>query len=272
MPPDPRGELSTDANYLFKMTHAISNGVVPADLAHIKPGPIVHSRWLTRANRLLRLYVTTNNPSKNLIILATYIMKVYAPMHFNVKYYGSVVSASVLFYNFIRWTQYLETNLREVVNNVIKDNSYFAHSENILLAMLFDDKKEVRNNAIKKILYYRNNLDDPIHLRVYHKPIINFNCTDYVNMINLNNDDILSEPPFTRSIPYDHLEQYLDYNEQPLPDPKIPLHIQGTERHVLLLASVSKRVIEENREGVMAVTLESRVKNPKLESKKDFQK
>ena len=61
-------------------------------------------------------------------------------------------------------TQYLDTNLRGVVNNVIKDNSYYAHSENILLAMLFDDKKETRNIAIKKILHYRRNLYDPAHL------------------------------------------------------------------------------------------------------------
>lgn len=50
------------------------------------------------------------------------------------------------------------------------------------------------------------------------------------------------------------------------------MHIQGTERHVQLLTSVSKRVIEKNREGVMAVTLESRKKTPRMESKKDLKK
>lgn len=273
MPPDlDPFELSTDSKYLYKMANAISNGVVPADLSHIKPGPIAHSRWLTKANRLLRLYVSTENPSRNLKILATYIMKVYVPMHFNIKYYNSVVFGSVLFYKFIRWTQYLDTNLRGVVNNVIKDNSYYAHSENILLAMLFDDKKETRNIAIKKILHYRRNLYDPAHLRVYQKPLINFNCTDYTNMIDLNKDDVLFEPPFTHTIPYDHLEQYLQYDDPPLPDPRIPVHIQATERHVQLLASVSKRVLEKSRHSVMAVTSESRAKYPRLESKKDFQK
>ena len=98
MPPDlDPFELSTDSKYLYKMANAISNGVVPADLSHIKPGPIAHSRWLTKANRLLRLYVSTENPSRNLKILATHIMKVYAPMHFNIKYYNSVVFGSVLF-------------------------------------------------------------------------------------------------------------------------------------------------------------------------------
>ena len=265
-------ELSTDANYLYLMANAISNGSIPANLSHIKPGPIAHSRWLTKANRLLRLYVTTNKPTKNLQILANYVIKVYTPMYFNVKYYSSVVYGSALFYKFIRWTQYLEPNLREVVNNVIKDNAYFAHSENILLTMLFDDRKEKRDCALKKILHYRKDLYVPMKLRDYKRPIINFNCTDYTNMVDLNDDDILFEPPFTHNIPYEHLEQYLKYDEPPLSDPKIPLHIQGTERHVQLLASVFKRVVETNREGVMAATLESRETNPRLESKQDFQK
>ena len=91
-------------------------------------------------------------------------------------------------------------------------------------------------------------------------------------MIGLNKDDVLFEPPFTHSITYDHLEQYLEYDDPPLPDPKIPVHIQTTERHVQLLASVSKRVLEKSRHSVMAVTSESRAKYPRLESKKDFQK
>lgn len=134
-------ELTTDAMYLYKMALAISSGEVSADLSNIKPGPIAHSRWLTKASRLLRLYVTTNKPSKNLKILANYIMKVYTPMYFNIKYYNSVVYGSVLFYKFIRWTQYLDSNLREIVNIVVKENAYYAHSENVLLAMLFDDEK-----------------------------------------------------------------------------------------------------------------------------------
>lgn len=265
-------ELSTDVKYLYRMANAISNGVVPIDLAKIKPGPIVHSRWLTKASRILLLYVTMNEPSNNLKTLAFYIMKVYVPMYFNVKYYSSVVYGSALLYKLIRWTSYLEPNLRNVVNDIIKNNSYYAHPENILLSMLFDDRKDIRDKAIKKILYYRDKLDDPTKLRVYKKYDINFNCANYFDMVDLNNDSILSEPPFTRNIPYDHLVQYLELEEPPFADPNIPSHIQGTERYVQLLTSVSKRVVEKNRDAVMAVTVESRQKLPRIESKQDFKK
>lgn len=266
-------DLSTDANYLYSMANAISQGSIPASLSRIKPGPIAHSRGLTKANRLLRLYVTTNKPTENLEILANYIIKVYTPMYFNVKYYNSVVYGSILLYKFICWTQFLQLNLRKVVNTVIEDNAFFAHSENILLAMLFDHRKQTRDIALKKILHYRKDLYDPMKLRAYKRPIVNFNCTDYTDMINLRDDDILFEPPFTHSIPYELLEKYLKHDDPPLLDPKIPLHIQGTEKHVQLLANASKRAVETNREGVMAVTLlESRRKNPRLKSKQDFQK
>ncbi|GBM89611.1 hypothetical protein AVEN_133164-1 [Araneus ventricosus] len=69
--------LSNDQQYLYDICLAISRGECYSDLALRKPGPVVHSRWLTIAGRILRLYVGTEKTSDNLIILATYIMKVY---------------------------------------------------------------------------------------------------------------------------------------------------------------------------------------------------
>ena len=117
-------------------------------------------------------------------------------MYFNVKYYNSVVYGSALLGKFIIWTQYLDQNLRNVVHRVVANNPYYAHSENVLLAMLFDDRKAIRDRAVNKILHYRNVLYDPAELRVYKKAAINFNCTNYIDMINLNDDTILSEPLF----------------------------------------------------------------------------
>ena len=182
-----------------------------------------------------------------------------------IKYYSSVVYGSRLFFKFISWSRFLEPRLRKIVNKVITDNSYYAHSENILLSMLFDDSKEKRDCAIKKVLRYRADGDDPTQLRAYKKPDINFNCTSYTEMINMNDINNVFEPPFTRSIPYDTLKEYLNIS-----DSKIPSHIQGTEGHVQLLARVSKRVIPENVKAVMATTLESRAKLPRFVSKKDF--
>lgn len=265
-------DFSTDVQYLYNMANAISNGICPVDLANKKAGPISHSRWLTKASRLLRLYVTTNKPSNNLKILVIYIIKVYVPMYFNIKYYSSVVYGSVILSKFIRWTLYLTPNLRSVIIKVVNNNSYYAHSENVLLSMLFDTRNVIRDSDLTKILYFRDKLNDSSKIREYKKPIINYNCTDYTNMINLDDDKILSEPPFTRDIPYEHLLEFLHFegDELPLPDLGISSHIQGTERHVQLLTNVSRRVVDKNREGVMSATIECRYKTPRLESKQDF--
>ncbi|GBN54609.1 hypothetical protein AVEN_218141-1, partial [Araneus ventricosus] len=67
--------LSNDHQCLYDICIAISRGECYSDLELRKPGPVVHSKWLTIAGRILRLYVVTEKPSANLIILATYIIK-----------------------------------------------------------------------------------------------------------------------------------------------------------------------------------------------------
>uniref|UniRef100_A0A6P7GZB9 Uncharacterized protein LOC114342523 n=1 Tax=Diabrotica virgifera virgifera TaxID=50390 RepID=A0A6P7GZB9_DIAVI len=121
MPPplENEEELSVDVKYLLQMGHAISQGFCSADLANKKPGQISHARWLTKASRILRLYVTTKTPSHNLKTLTNYIMKVYIPLYFNIQFYKSVIYGSILLSKFIRWTQYLNGTLRSVVQNVL---------------------------------------------------------------------------------------------------------------------------------------------------------
>lgn len=140
--------------------------------------------------------------------------------------------------------------------------------------MLYDDRKDVRNYALQKIIHIRDNLEESNELRKYVKPPINFDCSNYIHMIDLENDELLSEPPFTKKIAYEHLKLYIDDDENedpPLPDPQIACHIQGTERYIQLLTSVAKRSLHKNREGIMATVTESRKKISRMESKKDLQ-
>ncbi|ESO04101.1 hypothetical protein HELRODRAFT_173188 [Helobdella robusta] len=67
------------------MCSVISAGTVSPNLAIKDPGKLTHYRWLTCANRILRLYSGTANPTKNLKELANFIMKVYAPTWFDIK-------------------------------------------------------------------------------------------------------------------------------------------------------------------------------------------
>ncbi|GBN17780.1 hypothetical protein AVEN_122311-1 [Araneus ventricosus] len=80
--------LSNDQQYLYEICLAISCGECYSDLALRKPDPVAQSRWITIAGRILRLYVVTEKPSDNLIILATYIMNIHYYILFNL--YGSM--------------------------------------------------------------------------------------------------------------------------------------------------------------------------------------
>lgn len=65
-------------------------------------------------------------------------------------------------------------------------------------------------------------------------------------------------------------DRNLTIPEHDIVSEETPSHIQGTERHVQLLAATAKRVSGKNVEGAMATTLESRKKTPRLESRQDF--
>ena len=78
-------DLNSDQKYLLEIFNAVKAGEMESNLSHRSPGNLSHSRWLTTANRIPRLYVATENPSEQLLTLATFIMKVYAPMWFRIK-------------------------------------------------------------------------------------------------------------------------------------------------------------------------------------------
>ena len=58
--------MNTDQKYMFEASLAVQSGYFPISLANMKPGKLHNARWLTLANRLLRLYVSTVNASKEL--------------------------------------------------------------------------------------------------------------------------------------------------------------------------------------------------------------
>ena len=73
-------KLSTDQKYLPDIYRAASSGSCSSSLAARNPGKMVHSRWLTTANKFLRLYFSTNEPSSIFIEIVQFIMTVYAPV------------------------------------------------------------------------------------------------------------------------------------------------------------------------------------------------
>ena len=148
--PDVNTELlSSDQKYLYEMCSAISRRSIPPDLANKDPGKLAHSRWLTCANRILRLYVGTKKSSENLRELAIFIMKVYAPTWFDIKMKPSCKHGPIHVFNMIKRSLYLREELKDIVLKTIQRNAFFVHPENLLLAMLQDEHPHIKELAPK---------------------------------------------------------------------------------------------------------------------------
>ena len=262
---DPR-DLSTDQRYLYEIAQAVSSGDCLRDLSLRNPGALNHSRWLTTANRLLRLYVECENPSDPLVTIVTFIVRVYATTWFNIKQKPSCKDGARHVFMMIKNSRYLTDELKAIVDPVIQRNSYFAHPENLLLSMMTDERPRIRELALRRILKAR---DQPKRkgVRQFTVQPINFDCKDYTAMIDWSMVSV-TEPPVTMSISDDDLREFIREPTTPVVTfDRYPCHTQAVERCIKVVTEASQSVCGENRrDGFIRTRLESRAKMPVFET------
>ena len=103
-------DLSSDQKYLRDILIIISTGIIPVNFENRSPGKIGYARWLTTANRVLRLYITCISPSDDLCIIKSYIVNVYARMWFNIKYKSTLKYGAIHLYNLICYSRSLSND------------------------------------------------------------------------------------------------------------------------------------------------------------------
>ncbi|ESN99374.1 hypothetical protein HELRODRAFT_162916 [Helobdella robusta] len=110
--------LSSDQKYMYQMCSAISPGTVSPNLAIKDPGKLTHPRWLTCANRILRLYIGT--AMENFKDLANFIIKVYAPTWFDIKTKSSCKYGPINVFNMVKRCLYLRDDLKNIVFKTVQ--------------------------------------------------------------------------------------------------------------------------------------------------------
>lgn len=259
--------LSTDQKYLYEICQAVSIGSCTPELANRQPGKMAHSRWLTSANRILRLYVSTLNPSENLKLLVNYVVKVYAPIWFLIKQNASFKDGAKHIFQLITYSRFLPENLRYVVNSVVERNAFFAHPENLLVSMLFDERDYIRELAFRRIIKARE-AERNIKCRIFKPPKINFSATDYTEIIEWCECQITA-PPVLRHISNEDLQIMAKGKSLDIVD--FPCHTQSLERCVKLVTEASQRVTDVNsRDGFIRTRLQSRAEMPNFGHKNKF--
>lgn len=269
MTEDTVNDLSRDQKYLFEICQAVCSGECSDSLSRRNPGRIAHSRWITMANRILRLYVGVENPSPQLKTLAEYIVKVYTPMWFFIKCYSSCKNGAKHLWRTINFSRYLQKDLKDIVDAVIQRNGFFGHPENVLLAMIADERVKVRELGLRRILKARSEATSCRDIRIFKLPNFNFDAKDYIDMIPWQ-ECTVTEPPILSGLCDDELKDYIRSNEIPKLE-KYPCHTQSVERCVKLVTEASASVCgAEARDGFIRATVASRKCMPFFNTKADF--
>ncbi|CAH1109748.1 unnamed protein product [Psylliodes chrysocephalus] len=187
--------LSTDQKHLYEMCYSISRGNCSLDLAARNPGQLSHARWLTKANRILHLYIGSKCPSTNLKTIAEFVVKVYAPVWFDIKRKSSCCDGGRHVFRMIQLSRYLNNELKVVIDPVIKRNAYFCHPENLLLAMLSDDRPTIRQLGLRRIMKVRTKISTDV--REFVIPGLEFDASEYYELIDCQNCSVTAPPPLS---------------------------------------------------------------------------
>ena len=139
----------------------------------------------------------------------------------------------------------------------IEFNSFWAHSESILLCAANDPDLSVRKKGIDLILKARQQ-NDSTELRKFSKPKkININAKHYFDL--LNPDDQLTEPPILKIYTSNRLKKCAAGNDLPLPN--LICHSTNTERAIKNTTYACATVIGEDRRHEFLLNLaENRAK------------
>lgn len=263
-------DLSTDQQYLWQMCQAVSKGHCPCDLALRKPGLMNHSRWLTTANRILRLYVGLDTPSNNIKTLVTFIIRVYAPTWFAIKTQPSCKDGAKHLHGMMVRTRYLSSSLKKVIDPVIQRNGFYGHPENVLLAMITDERPHIRELGLRRIMKARSHVSAN-KIRRFQVPPLNLNATEYHDMVDWQTLTV-TEPPVMMDMTNNELKDMISAQISPsVIFPRFPCHTQAVERCVKLVTEASAAVCgETSRHGFIRARIASRQLMPKLETKSDY--
>jgi hypothetical protein len=265
-----RKDLSTDQQYMLQIYEAVTSGYCSVALAEKKPGKLAHSRWLTAACRVLRLYISVTNVSAELKTLVEFIIKVYVPMWFDIKSKPHCKDGARHLWKMISLSRYLPDDLKTVVDGVISRNAFFAHPENILLSMLTDERNYIRLLAIRRILKARENKQEGI--RRFTVPVIKFEAKDYTDLIDWH-QSVVTEPPMLRAVSNEDFRNILKEKISLLEIKEFPCHSQAVERAVKIVTDASASVVGQiERDGLIRAKLESQRIIPSFESKSKYKK
>lgn len=155
LPEEVHKDLSTDQLYLYDICHGLISGKIDESLASRSSGTIIQSRWVTTGSSLARHYASEEKPSRHLTALINIVVKLYALMWFTIKCRPKAIDGPKHLFQMISIAKKFPKEDSQILLKRIQYNAYFAHPENVLLTMLTEDEKSLRDEAVQLILKAR---------------------------------------------------------------------------------------------------------------------
>ena len=218
----------------------------------ITPGPVNLARWVTTATNILCLYVITEDPSDELVLFVEFILRVYGPTICDIKRNWHVSCGPVNFYKSIERSRNLfkssHPNVWEAVQVTFQTNGFWAHIENVLLAMVCDPNPSVRKEAIDIIqdARERKQKSRAKTVRKFIVPDIDFEATNYHSLIDLTQYKPVQEfvsPPILNPYSIEDIKQ-MNFSDN---FKCIASHQQHVERWVANTSQAAKYAVGQER-------------------------
>ena len=174
----------------------------------------------------------------------------------------------------IHKARYLPDNLKAIVDPVLQRNGFFGHPENMLLSMITDDRRHVRELGLRRIMRARANKQPkrPKNgIRVFQVPTFNMDAEDYIELIDWQSGTV-TEPPVTKLLSDNELESFVSSGETPIIEfPRFPCHTQAVERCAKNVTEASKAVMgQEARDGFIRARNAARMVMPVFNTKQEY--
>ena len=166
-------------------------------------------------------------------------------------------------------SHYPPDELKQVIDPVLKRNSFFAHPENLLLAMITENRVHVLELGLRRILKARS--QRVAGVRKFAVPALNYDSSDYIEMIDWQTTHII-EPPLIFEVSDTVIMDSVKSNESQIVEfQRFPCHTQAVELCVKLVTQASAAVCDQtSMDGFIRLRLESRRIMPAFDTKAPY--
>ena len=274
LPPEVVRDLSRDQKILYQYLQAVSTGQLTTSVAQQVPGKVDHARWLTLAIRVLILYTRTEEPSPGLLRIVLHVVRVYAPMWFQIKSNPKFTNGPKHLFKLMQLVENIPSPDKDIAKRAVQRNAFFADPAVILTAMLESEEFVEREFAVKILSELREKPEKKPKMKLLRGirkatvPDLNWAASKWTEIIDWDKVKLRQEPRILARLTAEQLQGAL---AAPLVFPDFPCHSQSVERTVKVVTEVTQQIFgEENQRDRIESILNCRKSRPAFEAKKNY--